>query len=319
MLTIGIIMDPIEHADPDKDTTITLMHALQKKCNVEYIIPHSIFLENQNVFAKSSKIKIFKNKTDFYKISKSRLINLNKFNCLFFRLDPPVDNFYIQITHLLDYLEKKGVLIINSPQSIRDMNEKILGNNLTPNNIPTLISSNNNIIKNFIRKNRKVVLKPLNMMRGENIIVCKYGEKNLESKISNMLCNNKFENILVQKYINDIKKGDTRIIIYNGIVHDKVLVRFPPKNDFRANLAIGGKYKIKKIDNKYVEHLLDIAEYLRSNRIYLAGVDMIGKYITEINITSPTGIQQLESTSKDLSDKIASEFIKIIKNFYLNE
>jgi len=319
MLTFGIIMDPIEYADPTKDTTIALMSALQKKCNIEYIIPQSIFLENQHVFAKASKIKIFKNKKDFYEISKSRIINLNKLSCLFFRLDPPVNNFYIQITHLLDYLEKKGVLIINSPQSIRDMNEKLLGNNLTPNNIPTLVSSNKDIIKNFIKKNKKVVLKPLNMMGGKNIIVCQYGEKNLENKISSMICDNKFENILAQKYINAIKKGDTRIIIYNGIVHDKVLVRFPPKNDFRANLAIGGKYKVTKINNKYIDHLSDVAEYLRSNRIYLAGVDMIGQYITEINITSPTGIQQLESVSKNLGDKIASEFIKIINNFYLNE
>ena len=122
--------------------------------------------------------------------------------------------------------------------------------------------------------------------------------------------------VICQKFINEITDGDTRILITNGIVHEDVLVRYPPKNDFRSNLSYGGKYEVKKINNKYLNHLKEVAQYLKYNRIYFAGVDMIGDYITEINITSPTGIKQIEEKNKRISDEIASEFIKIIQNYY---
>ena len=102
----------------------------------------------------------------------------------------------------------------------------------------------------------------------------------------------------------------------NGIVHENVLVRYPPENDFRANLSYGGKFKVQKINHKHLSHLKDIAIYLKNNRIYFAGVDMIGNYITEINITSPTGIQQIESKDKNLSSSIANQFIKIVEQYY---
>ena len=123
--------------------------------------------------------------------------------------------------------------------------------------------------------------------------------------------------IVSQKYLTQIKNGDTRVIIYNGIVHEKVLIRFPPKNDFRANLAYGGKYVIRSLPVKHKKYLSEIAEFLKMNRIYLAGVDMIGDFITEINITSPTGIQEIErECNNNLSKDIANELINITQSFY---
>ena len=148
-------MDPIEDINPKEDSTFAIITALQKNHNIEYIIPDTIHLINQDVFAKTKKLKTFKRKKDFYKLSRSTLMNLSKLDCILFRKDPPVDEKYIQITHMLDYLEKNGVLIINSPQSLRDYNEKLLGNNLTKFNLPTLISSNQEAIVNFVQKYKK--------------------------------------------------------------------------------------------------------------------------------------------------------------------
>ena len=315
MYSFGIIMDPIEDINPKEDSTFAIITALQKNHNIEYIIPDTIHLINQDVFAKTKKLKTFKRKKDFYKLSRSTLMNLSKLDCILFRKDPPVDEKYIQITHMLDYLEKHGVLIINSPQSLRDYNEKLLGNNLTKFNLPTLVSSNQEAIVNFVQKYKKVVIKPLNLMGGKDISLLSHKEKDLLTSIKTMT-NNSQKFMMIQKYLKEIKNGDTRILMTNGIVHENVLVRYPPKNDFRANLSYGGQFEVQKIKHKHLDHLKDIAIYLKNNRIYFAGVDMIGNYITEINITSPTGIQQIELKDKNLSSSIANQFIKIVEQYY---
>ena len=315
MYSFGIIMDPIEDINPKEDSTFSIITALQKNHDIEYIVPDTIHLINQNVFAKTKKLKTFKREKNFYKLSRSKLINLSKLDCILFRKDPPVDEKYMQTTYMLDYLEKNGVLIINSPQSLRDYNEKLLGNNLTKLNLPTLVSSNQKTIVNFIKKYKNVVIKPLNLMGGKEISLLSLKDKDLLTSIKTMT-NDSQRFIMIQKYLKEIKDGDTRILMTNGIVHENVLVRYPPKNDFRANLSYGGKFKVKKINYKHLDHLKDIAIYLKNNRIYFAGVDMIGDYVTEINITSPTGIQQIELKDKNLSSLIANQFIKIVEQHY---
>ena len=152
-------------------------------------------------------------------------------------------------------------------------------------------------------------------MGGKEISLLSLKDKDLLTSIKTMT-NNSQKFVVIQKYLKQIKDGDTRILMTNGIVHENVLVRYPPKNDFRANLSYGGKFKVQKINHKHLSHLKDIAIYLKNNRIYFAGVDMIGDYITEINITSPTGIQQIELKDKNLSSSIANQFIKIVEQYY---
>ena len=212
-------------------------------------------------------------------------------------------------------MESQGVLVINSPQSIRDFNEKMLGSKLTKKLIPTLVSSNKAFIDKFIKKYKKVVVKPINMMAGKGIISLTHGNKDNHDLLNEMLSGSK-KYVICQKFITDIKKGDTRILVANGKVYEDVLVRYPPKNDFRSNLSYGGKYKVKKINPKHLDYLNEVAIYLKYNRLYFAGIDMIGDYITEINITSPTGIKQIEEKNKRISNDIASQFINIIKSHY---
>ena len=313
MYSFGIIMDPIQNIDITKDSTIAIIESLQKNSKIFYIIPGTLHINNKKVYGELGRLKIDSKKQKFYEVSSHRLEELTELDCVLFRLDPPVDEYYIQLTYILDHLESQGVLIINSPQSLRDFNEKILGNILSNKQIPTIITSNKNHIMDFLKKHKKIVLKPMNLMAGKGIISLSYndGTDFLAEEF-----NDPRKYVICQKFINEIINGDTRILITNGVVHEDVLVRYPPKNDFRSNLSYGGKYEVKKINNKYLNHLKEVAEYLKYNRIYFAGVDMIGDYITEINITSPTGIKQIEEKNKRISDEIASEFIKIIQNYY---
>ena len=313
MYSFGIIMDPIQNIDITKDSTIAIIESLQKSSKIFYIIPGTLHINNKKVYGELGRLKIDSKKQKFYEVSSPRLEELTELDCVLFRLDPPVDEYYIQLTYILDHLESQGVLIINSPQSLRDFNEKILGNILSNKQIPTIITSNKNHIMDFLKKHKKIVLKPMNLMAGKGITSLSYndGTDFLAEEF-----NDSRKYVICQKFIDEIINGDTRILITNGVVHEDVLVRYPPKNDFRSNLSYGGKYEVKKINNKYLNHLKEVAEYLKYNRIYFAGVDMIGDYITEINITSPTGIKQIEQKNKRISDEIASEFIKIIQNYY---
>ena len=313
MYSFGIIMDPIQNIDITKDSTIAIIESLQKSSKIFYIIPGTLHINNKKVYGELGRLKIDSKKQKFYEISSPRLVELTELDCVLFRLDPPVDEYYIQLTYILDHLESQGVLIINSPQSLRDFNEKILGNILSNKQIPTIITSNKNHIMDFLKKHKKIVLKPMNLMAGKGITSLSYndGTDFLAEEF-----NDPRKYVICQKFINEIIDGDTRILITNGVVHEDVLVRYPPKNDFRSNLSYGGKYEVKKINKKYLNHLKEVAEYLKYNRIYFAGVDMIGDYITEINITSPTGIKQIEEKNKRISDEISSEFIKIIQNYY---
>ena len=315
MYSFGVIMDPIQNIDIKKDSTIAILEALQKNSKIYYILPDSVHMHNQKVYGKIGFLKINRKIKPFYEISNMRLKELTALDCILFRLDPPVDEYYIQLTHILDQMESMGVLIINSSQSLRDFNEKMLGNQLSNKTLPTLITSNKVYINMFLKKYRKIVLKPMNMMAGKGIVLVSNDDLNGQEIIDEML-NQSRRFIICQKYVDAIVKGDTRILITNGVVHKYVLVRYPPKNDFRSYLLYGGKYKNKKINKRHLDILREVAEYLKYNRIYFAGVDMIGDYITEINITSPTGIRQIEGKDKKLSLEIASQFISIVKNYY---
>jgi glutathione synthase len=315
MYSFGIIMDPIQNIDINKDSTIAIIEALQKNSKVFYITPGTIHINNKKVYGELGRLKINKKKAKFFEILSPCMKELTTLDCILFRLDPPVDEHYIHLTYILDHLELQGVLIINSPQSLRDFNEKILGNILSNKQIPTIITSNKNHVVDFLKKHKKIVLKPMNLMAGKGIISLSFNDKDNDDLIDKVFDESKHY-VICQKFIKEIINGDTRILITNGVIHEDVLVRYPPKNDFRSNLSYGGNYEVNKINKKYLGYLKEVAEYLKYNRIYFAGVDMIGDYITEINITSPTGIKQIEEKNKKISNEIASEFIKIIHNYY---
>ena len=310
MYVIGILMDPIESINFKTDSSISLINSLQKKAQIKLISPDTIYTESNYVYAKVSDFYIDSLNKRKYKLSNKKIINLNKIDCILFRKDPPVDHYYLTLVQIIKELELQNTLVVNSPDSLLRFNEKLLGYQLSNPKIPTIAGDNQKKILDFMIKHKEVVLKPMNLMAGSGIIKLKYN-KNAHTVVNEYI--RKYKIIIVQKYLKEIKNGDNRIIIYNGIIEKNVLTRFPSRGDFRANLACGGSYKITKLNSKYLPLLNEVASFLKYYGIFFAGVDMIGKYITEINITSPTGIQQIRNR---LSMKISNELLRIIKRYH---
>jgi glutathione synthase len=310
MYVIGILMDPIESVNFKTDSSIGIIKSLQKKAHIKLILPDTIFTESNCVYAKVSDFYIDSLNQRKYVLSNKKVINLNQLDCILFRKDPPVDHHYLTLVQIIKELEYQNTLVLNSPASLLKFNEKLLGYQLSSPKIPTVIGDNQKKILDFLVKHKEVVLKPTNLMAGSGIIKLKY------NKHAHILVNQyikKYKIIIAQKYLKEIKNGDNRIIIYNGIIEKNVLTRFPAKGDFRANLACGGSYEITRLNNKYFPLLNEVASFLKYYGIFFAGVDMIGKYITEINITSPTGVQQIRNR---LSTKISNELLKVINKYH---
>ena len=304
-------MDPLEKINFSKDSTIAVIRHLQENAKIKLIIPDSVSYDSCNVTADICDVKIKSVAKRDYLQSRSSKINLNKLDCIFFRKDPPVDNKYITDLQIFRELEYQNTLVLNSPQSLLQFNEKLLGNQLSISKIPTLVTSNVNRVHSFLKTHNTVVLKPMNMMGGQGILKI---NKSRQSKAIIQEYINQYKIIIVQKFLDEIKNGDNRIIIYNGIIEENVLTRYPPEGDFIANLSNGGKFKINKLKKKYHTQLQNVASFLKYHGIFFAGVDMIGDHITEINFTSPTGVQQIKS---GLSKKIASELLSTVKNYLL--
>ena len=304
-------MDPLKQVDFSRDSTVSIIYSLKNKADIKLIHDDSLICDSSNIFGVISNLKINSLSKADYTLTKSRRINLNKLDCILFRKDPPVDHKYIAELQIFRELQYQKTLVLNSPESLIRFNEKILGCVLSDTKLPTIVSCNKKAIRSFLDLHNCVVLKPINLMGGRGIIKLTKSKDAIEV-IDQYIKNYKV--IIAQKYLSEIKNGDNRIIIYNGKIEENVLTRYPPKGDFIANLANGGEFKITKIKKKFLPKLKHIASFLKYHGIFFAGVDMIGDHITEINITSPTGVQQIK---KGLSRRIATELLKEINNYYV--
>ena len=288
-----IIMDPIESIDISKDTTFQLMCAAQEiEYDLYYLLPNTLSIESIKPFGSIGKLKIEKKKKPFYKIYDIKNEQLSNFDYILMRKDPPVDINYIYKTYLLDLVSNKQTKIINTGSSLRNFNEKLITLNF-PSHIPdTIVTSNKDQIENFKEKHKKIILKPLNLMGGRSIYMLEEFDKNL-NVIFEDLTNMGKDFIIVQQYLEEAKEGDKRIIIINGEVIKESVIRIPNKNDHRSNLASGGSIKKYFLNKEEIEICEKVATFLKKENIQFAGIDMIGNKITEINITSPTCIAEI--------------------------
>ena len=285
------IIDPIEQLKIQKDTSLFLIRTfLKKKLNVYFANPAGISLkETGNLYAEIFKIKKITDKVMYDECEKK---SLNYFKKIFIRVDPPFDANYLNLSYLLE--QHKHSEIINSPSAIRNFNEKLSILNFRKLIAPTLVSNSISDIKNFIKKYKKVILKPIHDMAGNGIFLLKPNDPNINVILESMT-NNGLKQIMVQKFIEEIKRGDKRIIMLNGNPLPYALLRVPQKNEVRANLAKGGKGIIKKLTKRDLEIIETIKSFLIENNLNFVGIDVIGDYLTEINVTSPTGLVEIAS------------------------
>ena len=267
------------------DTTILLAKEAQiRGYKIYYFEPENLSFLNGNVMATCKHIKINDSKKKFYSLFKTINFNLEKSKVILIRNDPPFDNRYLYTTFLLNHISKK-VKIINNPSAVRNVSEKLFSINFMRYMPPTLISENLNEIRNFFKRYKAVVTKPINGFSGNNVILLKSFNAN---KIKKLIKTH--NQLFFQKFLPEISKGDKRVFIINGKIVGAIS-RVPKKGSILSNMSKGAKAKLTKLTKKEVNASRAIGKLLVKNNIYFAGVDFVQeKLIGDINVTSPTGL-----------------------------
>jgi len=287
------IMDPIENIDISKDTTFQLMHSAQKAGHeIYYLIPNTLSIKSLEPMGKAVKIYIKLDELPFFNDAEVKEHKLSSFDYVLMRKDPPVNNDYIYITYILDILKEKNVRVLNSSYALRNYNEKLLTLFFKDDIPDTILTKNRDDIALFKKKYKKIILKPLNLMGGRSIYFLDKQDKNLNVIFEDMTNMGK-NYILAQEYIEDVKEGDKRVIVINGKVFREAVIRTSNKKDHRANIAAGGSIEKYYLKDSEFEVCQKISNFLKKEDIFFAGIDMIGHKITEINITSPTCIAEI--------------------------
>ena len=296
------IIDPPENLKVKKDTSIFVMKAfLKKDVGVFYTTKKNFTLNsNGSITVHAHKIK---NINESVIASDPKKILISFFKKVFIRIDPPFDQDYLNLTYLLSHKISKNELIINSPCGIRNFNEKLSILQFKDIIPKTISSSDAEEIKKFIKKNKKVILKPIHGMAGNGIFLVSINDPNLNVIIESMT-NNQSKIIMAQEYIPAIKKGDKRIILLNGNPLPYGLMRKPKKNEVRANLAKGGHGSLSKLSTNDHKIINTIKPFLIENKLAFVGIDVIGNFLTEINVTSPTGLVEIAHQSDIDIEKI---------------
>ena len=290
--------------NPLTDTSVFLANEIQNKYKIFYYDPKDLSIINKKVLAKGFFIKFNYQNKKFYKIIKEQTLNLEKCKFILIRQDPPFNLEYISTTYILDFIKNK-VKIINNPTSIRNISEKLYSTKYLKYMPNTLFSQDLNEIKNFIKKNKKVIIKPIHSYSGNDIhLLNKFNSKLINKFIK------KHDHIMCQKFLPKINKGDKRVFIINGKVCGAIS-RVPKKGSYLSNMSKGAKpinINLTKQENK-ISKL--IAKDLKKENIYFAGIDFIDQKLNgDINVTSPTGLK----TYFDLSGiNLAKTFWKKLK------
>ena len=295
---VAIQGDPIKTINVKTDTTLLLaLEAQRRGYTIYYYETKDLTFSNNTVYALSKKVEFNKDKNKFYSIKGLKLLNLSKTNFVLMRQNPPFNMDYITATFLLEKISKK-TKIINNPTAVRNMPEKLYSIDFLKLMPPTIFTKSIDEIYKFKTRHKKIVIKPTHGYGGKNIL---FISKNLvKQKIINYL--KKHEHVMVQKFIPEVKYGDKRVFIIDGIIKGAIQ-RIPKEGSIVSNIGQGGKALETTLTTKEVYIAKIVARSLKKNKIVFAGIDLIGNYLTgDINITSPTGIKNFKDlTGKDLS------------------
>ena len=308
-LKIAIQMDSIQSIDIDGDTTFALgLEAQLRGFELFYYNPDMLSLHNQNLFSPLQSLKLKDTKKDYFELQPPIMTPLSEMDVILIRQDPPINMSYITSTYLLEYISKQTILL-NNPSAIRNMPEKIFSlqfENISP---PTLISRDIKCLNTFRKQQREIVIKPLYECGGAGIFHIKKEDDNFNALIELLLKTN-LEPIILQKYLPEIKQGDKRILLVEGEAVG-AMNRIPPKDDLRANLHVGGTAQVTNLSKRDHKICDTIGSFLKDNGVIFAGIDIIGDYLTEINISSPTGIRDIKNLfGKDIAVSIWDSVLK---------
>lgn len=295
-LKLGVIMDPLDSINIKKDSTYAMIkEALSRGWQVLCCTPHYLYVDNSIPYGLFTEITINNStlSTSWYNIITTHDLPLSTLDIILLRKDPPFDIEYIYTTYILDLAQKTGVLVANNPTAIRNNNEKLSTLNFPEVTAPHVVTANKSVLMRFIDKYKTVIVKPLDGMGGKSIFKISQGDDNT-SVILDTITNNQTQTIIAQKFIKEIAQGDKRILLVNGQPVPYGLARIPAKGEIRGNLAAGATgvgFKLSAHDLWICEQ---IGPTLKELGLYFVGIDVIGDYLTEINVTCPTCIQEID-------------------------
>ena len=293
-IKFGMVMDSIDHINIQKDTSFAmLLEAQARNWELHYMQLGDLFLRNGKAYARTRHIQVERNATAWYHVIAEQTIALEELDCIIMRKDPPVDQEYIYATHLLEQAERQGVYVINKPQSLRDANEKLFTAWFPQCCADTLVTRSAGLIREFLAEHQDIILKPLDGMGGASIFHLRSNDPNI-SVIIETITDHGQNYVMGQKYLPEIKQGDKRILIINGEAIPYALARIPAQGETRGNLAAGGFAQGQPLSERDVWIAQQVGPVLKAKGLVFVGIDVIGDYLTEINVTSPTCVQELD-------------------------
>ncbi len=292
-LTVAVQMDPIATINPNGDSTFAMMLEAQARGHrLAHYVPQSLALRDNDVSAEVAPVEVFdRPRGEHFRLGEARRETLSGYDVVLMRQDPPFDMNYTTLTHMLERIHPR-TLVVNPPAAVRNAPEKILVTEFPELMPPTLVTRDRALIHAFRREHGNIILKPLYGNGGAGVFLLQEGDQNLASLIE--LFEQSFrEPFMVQKYLPDVRKGDKRIILVDG---EPVagLNRVPADGEARSNMHVGGRPELSELTDREREICAAIGPALKARDMIFVGIDVIGGYLTEINVTSPTGIREIK-------------------------
>ncbi len=308
---LGVVMDPIGSIHVKKDSTLAmLLEAQARAWEIHYIETGDLGLRDGQPYARLRRLTLQRDRDPWFAFAGEAVLPLRELDAILMRKDPPVDLEYLYATHLLERAEADGVLVVNRPQGLRDANEKLFTAWFPQCTPPTLVTHRKDELRAFLAEQHELVLKPLDLMGGASVFRLSEHDPNVNVIIES-LSTGGARLVMAQRFLPEIARGDKRILLIDGEPVPYALARIPAAGDFRGNLAAGGRGEGRELSARDRWICAEVGPVLRARGILFAGLDVIGDWLTEINVTSPTCIRELDALyglniSATLIDAIAA-------------
>jgi glutathione synthase len=291
---LGVVMDPIDKIKITKDTSFAmLLEAQTRQWELFYMELNDLYLRDGRTYARMRSLEVRRDPANWFEFAAERTVPLDSLDVVLMRKDPPFDQEYIYATYLLECAESHGAYVVNKPRSLRDANEKLFTAWFPQCCAPTLVAREAARLREFLREQGEIILKPLDGMGGASIFRVAEGDPNLSVILETMTRHNR-RFVMAQRYLPEIIDGDKRILVVDGEAVPYALARIPAAGESRGNLAAGGRAEGRPLTDRDRWIVDQVGPALRERGLVFAGLDVIGEYLTEVNVTSPTCVQELD-------------------------
>ncbi|HLQ84881.1 MAG TPA: glutathione synthase [Salinisphaeraceae bacterium] len=292
---LGVVMDPIADITPYKDTSLALLlEAARRGYQIHYFEMNDLFVRDGQALGRARPLEVFDDNEHWYRLGDSRIMPLADLHCILMRKDPPFDMEYVYATYILELAEAAGTLVVNRCAALRDVNEKMAITHFPHLCTPTLVTRDARLLRDFIAEQQDAVIKPLDGMGGARIFRIQAGDDNT-SVILEELTHHGSNYAMIQAYVPAIRAGDRRILLIDGEPVEYALARVPSQGELRGNLAAGARGEGQPLTATERQICAEIAPFAQQKGLLFVGLDVIGDKLTEINVTSPTCVRELDA------------------------